>query len=296
MEFTKLQGTGNDFIFINQLNKQTNEKLKNYSKAAQKLCDRHYGIGADGLITVLKPENKKNEFKMRIFNADGSEAEMCGNGIRCFAHYTYNLVNKRKIKIETKAGIIQPEIIEHNNYYSQVKVNMGFPNFIPSKIPTKIKTSGDWVEDYQIKIDEKTFNINCVSMGNPHTIIFLETIENIKLQNWGGTIENLEVFPEKTNVEFIEIISREEIAMKVWERGSGITLACGTGACAAAVAGIKKGLLNKKVTVRLPGGTLKVSWTGQKDDPVYMTGPAAYVFQGNCNVKNLLRGDINGNS
>jgi len=302
-----MQGTGNDFILINQLQ---NKNITNYKKAAITLCENHFGIGADGLIILLSPENKENDYKMRIFNADGSEAEMCGNGIRCFAHYIYskNFSGKKTLNIETGAGIIKPEIIHNNKHTGKIKVNMGSPEFRADKIPvlinhntdsgiqvksdssTELKSKADTIiNDYPIKVGDKKFEINCVSMGNPHTIIFVNNLEAIELKKWGKIIENMNIFPEKTNVEFVKIIDQNKIKMKVWERGSGITLACGTGACASVVAGIKKELLNNKVEVQLPGGKLWIEWSGQKNDPVKMIGPAVTVFEGE------IRGDINGN-
>ena len=300
MRFTKLHGTGNDFILINQFDKKRAVNLKKYKRAALKLCDRHYGIGADGLITVLPSDNKENDFKMRIFNADGSEAEMCGNGIRCFAHYVYSnkLIEKKKLRVETKAGLIKPEIIEYMSDSSQVKVDMGQPSFLPAQIPIKLSDNREWVSDYEIKVDDKKFKINCVSMGNPHTIIFKDDFSNLKLKQWGSQIENLSIFPQKTNVEFVKINNEREIEMKVWERGSGITLACGTGACGAAAAAVKKGLLKKgtDIIVKLPGGKLTINWSKDKSDSIKMTGPAVEVFTGDLRLKNILRGDENGNS
>ena len=283
LSYSKMHGTGNDFIIIDLINK--NYQIKCLNKLAKKLCERHFGVGGDGLICVLPCDEKNNDFKMRIFNTDGSEAEMCGNGIRCFAHFVKenNLTNKKRLKVETLAGVIKPEILEYNQGKSMVKVNMGKPLFKPQDIPVKIDQEKpsklDFIEDYPLKIQEKKFNINCVSMGNPHSVIFDEDIENIDIKKWGSKIETHNIFPEKTNVEFIKIIDASEIEMKVWERGSGITLACGTGACASVVAGIKKGLLNKEVTVHLPGGDLNIKWPGNSNN-VLMTGPAETVFTG----------------
>ncbi len=277
MNFTKMQGTGNDFIIINGFK----HKINDYKSFSREICDRHFGAGGDGLIIVLPPSQKENDFKMRIFNADGSEAEMCGNGIRCLAHYIGKKIStKRSFKIETKAGIIIPEIITTSNNSSQIRVNMGIPGFKPSDIPVNIKDQENFIEDYQLNIEQNTFEINCVSMGNPHTIIFKNNINKIDLSYWGPKIENHKIFPHKTNVEFIEIINSGKIKMKVWERGSGITLACGTGACAAVVAGTKKGLLKNRVNVKLPGGKLEIYWSGKEKDSVLMTGPASTVYEG----------------
>ena len=289
MYFTKIQGTGNDFIMIDCLKSCNNDnKLQKY---AAKLCDRHFGIGGDGIILMLPPDKEENDYKMRIFNTDGSEAEMCGNGIRCFTHYltTNNLTEKKQLNIETRAGIIKPKVLKNRKYFSMIEVNMGKPDFTPENIPIKINNlTDDFIEDFKIKFDSQTFKINCVSMGNPHTVIFVKDFSNLKLKKWGRKIEHMKIFPEKTNVEFIRIINREKIEMKVWERGSGITLACGTGACASVIAGIKKELLNNKVKVLLPGGKLWIEWSGQKNDPVKMTGPAAIVFEGKISSNSFL--------
>lgn len=278
IKFVKLHGAGNDFVILNGFD----HSQIDYNELALKLCDRHFGIGGDGLIVILPPENNKHDFRMRIFNSDGSEPEMCGNGIRCFAHYLYQygLTSKKLLKIETLAGIIRPEILGTNNKTSQVRVNMGRPYFKVEEIPLEIDSNSfDYIKEYPLHVDGKEFLINCVSMGNPHTIIFEEEPDKFPLEKWGPKLENHEIFPEKTNVEFIKIINRSEIIMKVWERGAGITLACGTGASAAVVAGIKNAYLDDKVLVHLPGGDLVIEWLKQDSD-VYMTGPAETVFEG----------------
>jgi diaminopimelate epimerase len=274
--FTKMHGAGNDFIIINGMEYDIN----NLNKFAKLICDRHFKVGGDGLIIILPAENKENDFRMRIFNADGTEAEMCGNGIRCFAHYLYNkgLSNKKSNRIETLAGIIIPQIISETSNQLQVKVNMGKPEFKAEKIPVYNNEGLDYIDNYLLKLDEYKFYINCVSMGNPHTIIFIDDdLDSIPLSKWGPEIENHPMFPEKTNVEFVNILAGNEINMRVWERGSGITLACGTGACASVVTGIRKSLLNNMVTVHLKGGDLLIEWTGNN---VFMTGPSQIVFNG----------------
>ncbi|MDI3547597.1 MAG: diaminopimelate epimerase [Halanaerobiales bacterium] len=283
LNFTKMHGTGNDFIVIDGFR----YKIKNYRQLAIDLCKRHFGIGGDGLIIILPPESKENDFRMRIFNADGSEAEMCGNGIRCFSHYLRekNLTGKDILRVETLAGIITPEVISGNRKTSQIRVNMGKPKFKPAEIPVDLDTDAEYIQEHKLPVNDKTFQINCVSMGNPHTIIFREDIDQIPLAEWGKEIENHPAFPEKTNVEFIRIIDRSEIAMRVWERGSGITLACGTGASASVVAGIKNNYLDEKVVVHLPGGDLVIEWSG---DDVFMTGPAETVFNGAIEIEEGL--------
>ena len=286
MEFTKVHGTGNDFVLVDC----RHETIKDFSAAAKEMCQRHFGIGADGLLAVLSPKEVDNNYQMRIFNSDGSEAEMCGNGIRCFAHYLVNnnLTEKEELRIETKAGIIKPRIISTKESKSQVQVNIGQPRFKPKQVPINIEESDlDFVDNYKIEVSGKEFTISCVSMGNPHTVIFVDTLEEVKLRKWGPTLETADLFPENTNVEFIEVAASDRIKMKVWERGVGVTLACGTGACGAAVVGIKKGLLEKEVTVELPGGELLISWSGTKEAPVKMTGPAETVFVGEYKGINL---------
>jgi len=286
LKFTKMHGIGNDFVVINGYN----YKIDNYQKLSAVLCQRHFSVGGDGLIIVLPPESPENDFRMRMFNTDGSEAEMCGNGIRCFAHFARknNMTEKDILRVETMAGIISPEIIECNNRTSKIRVNMGKPVFTPDQIPVNTAQFGldtDYIREYNLQVEDKTFAINCVSMGNPHTVIFLNDIDHIPLEKWGSDIEYNPFFPEKTNVEFVQIIKRAEIKMRVWERGSGLTLACGTGACASVVAGINNGYLDKEVIVHLPGGVLLVEWSG---DNVMMTGPAEIVFEGLIDIEEEL--------
>ncbi|MFW6264646.1 MAG: diaminopimelate epimerase [Bacillota bacterium] len=277
INFTKMHGAGNDFVLIDSLHNSFHNSIESISKLAIRICDRHTGIGGDGIILVLPVENKENDFRMRIFNSDGSEAEMCGNGIRCFTHFLREelMSKKNTFRIETRAGIIQPEIISYNNKESQVKVNMGIPRFRNQEIPVLLDE--EYIKNYDLLIDDQKIKINCVSMGNPHTIIFVKNLDSTPVIELGKKIENHKIFPEKTNVEFIEVLNRNEILMKVWERGAGLTLACGTGACAAVVAGINNNLLNQEVLVHLPGGDLNIEWYG-KD--VFMTGPAEQVFKG----------------
>lgn len=274
LKFLKMQGIGNDFIMINGSKKM---ELP-YKKLALKLCERHFSIGADGLITVLAPENKKNDFKMRVFNPDGFEAEMCGNGIRCLTHFIrwLDLNKNNSFKIETPAGIIRTDIIKYSNLVSQIRVDMGSPDFSPAAIPVR-SSDLDSVINYKLETVERIFYINSVSMGNPHTVIFVDDLNDIFLRKWGKSIENHNFFTDKTNVEFVEIINSAHIKIKVWERGVGRTLGCGTGACASVAVGVKKGLLDKKVSVDLPGGLLKIELI---DDRIYMSGEAGIIYQG----------------
>jgi len=277
-----MHGLGNDFILIDCLNQDFKMQNADFGMLAKQLCNRRFGIGADQLL-FLYPSSMA-DFKMRIFNADGSEVEMCGNGMRCLAKYIWdrNLSDKNILNIETLAGIIRPE-----KAGEMVRVDMGRPIFEPEKIPVNILKSKvrsqkskkrKLIIDYPLQIGDIEFYISCVSMGNPHTIIVVDDVSNFPVPYYGPLIENHQLFPRKTNVEFIEVLNTSEIKMRVWERGSGETMACGTGASAAAVALNIKGLTGKKVVVHLLGGDLFIEWAS--DNHVYMTGPAMEVFEG----------------
>lgn len=273
MQFSKVHGQGNDFVIVNGFK----ETIKNYSEMAIEICDRHYGIGADGLVIILPSD--KADFRMRIFNSDGSEAEMCGNVTRCVARYVYEygLTQKKKITLETLAGIIVPELVFKENKIITVRVDMGEPRLKRSLIPM----AGDPEEiavNVPIVLPEHTYYVTCVSMGNPHCVIFVEDLTNIDLALIGCKIENHSLFPKKTNVEFVEVISETELKMRVWERGAGITLACGTGASAVTVAGVLNEKTARKVLIHLDGGDLEVEWN--QDNHVYMSGPGVEVFRG----------------
>lgn len=308
-----MQALGNDFILIDNRSNSRNrpeQRLKKINQLAKTLCDRRFGIGADQLL--LLNYSKTADFKMRIFNADGSEVEMCGNGIRCLAKYIWNnRVKSEKLKvksekkkqsmkslaIETLAGIIHLK-----KSASLIKVDMGEPILKPEKIPVIINkklnpplppftkgglggiTNSKPIIDYPLQIEDKAFNITCVSMGNPHAVIVVKNVLTVPLSTIGPVIENNGFFPKKTNVEFIQILNRKNIKMRVWERGSGETMACGTGASASAVASFMLGLTDRKVTVHLQVGKLLVEWS-QKDNNVYLTGPAVKVFEGTINIK-----------
>lgn len=276
MNFTKMEGLGNDFIVTHEVEEKD---IFLVQKQVAALCDRRRGIGADGIIFVLKSDTC--DFRMRIFNSDGSEPEMCGNGVRCFALYAdlFGLSNSRKLTIETLAGKIVTEVLDHN----KVMVNMGKPVLDAPNIPVK-ELSGRVVQK-SLRVDNKDFKITAVSMGNPHAVIYVkDEITDELVHVWGPKIEVNEFFPKKTNVEFIKVLSAKEIQMRVWERGCGETQACGTGACASAVSGIINGLHENEVTVHLPGGDLEVSWSGDANDPVFMTGPANAVFAGSIQI------------
>lgn len=272
MDIIKMHGLGNDFICLDHFLFPPD---MDYPEIAIKLCHRQFGVGGDGLIAVLPSD--KADAKMRIFNSDGSEAEMCGNGIRCFAKYVYDVgyVRKESMEIETMAGVlaIKLEIIEGQIH--QVTVDMGEPCLDPDKIP--VIAGGDMVVQHTIEVDGSKFNITAVSMGNPHCVIFINDFNKLQWQNLGSKIEVHPLFPRKTNVEFVKVENPHEITMKVWERGTGVTLACGTGACASVVAGVLEGRINRQVTVHLPGGDLRIEW--REDNHIYMSGPATYVFR-----------------
>ena len=280
IKFTKMNGLGNDFVILDYEEFQ-NTKLSP-DKLAVKLCDRNFGIGADGLI-IINPNTEKADISWIFYNSDGSAAQMCGNGMRCFTRYVYDkkIIDKKSFRVETLAGIIIPEIISD----TKVKVNMGIPILEPKKIPCK----SEKFLNIPYLVEDKKFLLNTVSMGNPHCVIFVDKNSKTLTEKYGTKIENDGMFPEKTNVEFVEILSRKEVTVNVWERGCGITLACGTGACATTVAGILNGYLENIVKVNLPGGSLQIEWQGNLSDTkhkVYMTGEAQYSFSGEFYLKN----------
>ena len=269
IKITKMQGCGNDFVILDyeELQKMNME----ISKAAKVLCDRHFGIGADGLIIPDTTPNGKTDIAWYFYNSDGTSAQMCGNGIRCFAKYVYDkgFVKSKKFSVMTLAGVIIPGIQEDDT----VKVDMGIPILEDAKIPFKGEKT--------IKIQDKTFDITPVSMGNPHCVIFTDNDTMQMAKKYGPDIEIHQYFPEKTNTEFAKIISKDEIELTVYERGCGITLACGTGACATTVAAVLNNLTEEKVKVKLPGGAVYIDWSGTQEFAkrhIFMTGPAEYSF------------------
>ena len=273
MKFTKMHGIGNDYVYVNCLQ----EKVEDPSGTARKISDRHFGIGSDGLI-LIKP-SEKADFQMDMYNADGSKGAMCGNGIRCVAKYVYDygLTDKTSISVETGSGIKYLDLTVENNKVTMVKVDMGEPDLTASHIPIKAQT--EQVIDEPIEVDGKTYRITGVSMGNPHGVVFLDDIDSLDIEKVGPSFENHVRFPDRINTEFVQLDNRSHVRMRVWERGSGETLACGTGACAVAVACVVNGLTQREVTVSLRGGDLKICWD-EKDGHVYMTGPATVVFDG----------------
>lgn len=273
IKFTKMHGLGNDYVYIDAIN----QNIKNESEMAKFVSDRHFGIGSDGLILICKSDIA--DFKMRMFNSNGSEAEMCGNGIRCVGKFVYDkgFTNKTEVKIETLAGIKTLILNIKNGKVDTVRVDMGEPILNPDEIPVISKENP--VKNLELTADGKEFKFTCVSMGNPHAITIVNNIEQFEVERYGKLLEINKAFPKKSNIEFIEIIDRENIKMRVWERGTGETLACGTGACATAVACIINELTERKVKIELLGGNLEIEWNN-KDNHVYMTGPATTVFEG----------------
>lgn len=270
LSFTKMHGCGNDFIFIDCLRND----VPNLATLAGKLCDRRFGIGADQLLTVHP--SKVADFKMEIYNADGSQVEMCGNGIRCFAKYVYGhgLTPKRELEVETLAGIIRPRLVG-----DLVEVDMGEPVLEGGQIPVDAEGR---IVNYPLMVEGHQYAATCVSMGNPHCVLYFDDIDSLDLEKLGPQFEHHPFFPKRVNTEFIKVLNPREVKMRVWERGAGETWACGTGASAVAVAGVLTGRTEKKVTVHLKGGDLWIEW--RDNSRVYMTGGAEEVFQGTVKV------------
>ena len=273
MKFTKWQGIGNDFVIVNGFQ----EKIADYASKAIEVCDRHFGIGADGLVIALPSDVA--DFRMRIFNSDGSEAEMCGNVTRCFARFVYEtgLTTKTELTIETLAGIIRPKLIFENGVVTSVCVDMGEPRLKRSEIPM-VGDPDDKAINVPLLVENSSYAVTCVSMGNPHCIVFVDDVEELDLQQFGRPIEIHPAFPRKTNVEFVQVLDRQTLRMRVWERGAGVTLACGTGACATLVAAVLNGKTDRRATLKLDGGELLIEW--REDNHIYKTGPAKEVFRG----------------
>lgn len=274
LKFTKMHGLGNDYVYMDAIN----QNIENRTELAKFVSDRHFGIGSDGLILICP--SKIADFKMQMFNADGSEAEMCGNGIRCVGKFVYDkgLTDKTTISIETLAGIKTLEMTEENGKIKLAKVDMGEPILEPEKIP--VKSNEYPVKNLVLKAVDKEFKFTCVSMGNPHAITFIkEDVNNFDICKYGKILEINEAFPNKANIEFVNFLDDKTLKMRVWERGAGETLACGTGACAVAVSAMLNNYTQRKVTVKLLGGNLEIEWN-KEDNHVYMKGPATTVFEG----------------
>ena len=268
MKFTKMQGLGNDYVYVNCLE----ERVPDPEETARLVSDRHFGVGSDGLILICP--SKAADFEMRMYNADGSRGEMCGNGIRCVGKYVYDygLTEKTDITVETLAGIKHLEIFPQDGKAREIKVDMGAP--VVSAIDSPIEVNG------------REYHITEVSMGNPHAVLYIEDVQGLAIEKIGPCFETHPRFPNRVNTEFARVLDRQTVEMRVWERGSGETLACGTGACAVAVASMVNGLTDHQVTVRLLGGDLKIQWDG-KGGSVYMTGPARTVFEGEIDLEHL---------
>ena len=280
MKFTKMHGLGNDYVYVNCFE----EKIDNPPAVARFVSDRHFGIGSDGLI-MINP-SKTADFEMEMYNADGSRGEMCGNGIRCVAKYVYDygLTDKTQISVETLGGIKYLDLTVEDGKVSQVKVDMGKPELEADLIP--IISEREQVIDEPIEVDGKEYHMTGVSMGNPHAVIYVDDVQGLDLEKIGPKFENHERFPKRINTEFVHCIDRQTVEMRVWERGSGETLACGTGACAVAVSSILNNLTDTRVTVKLLGGDLQIEWDREKDR-VFMTGPATVVFDGVIDITEI---------
>lgn len=280
MKFTKMQGLGNDYVYVNCFE----EKIENPSELAVKVSDRHFGIGSDGLILIRPSEVA--DFRMTMFNADGSESEMCGNGIRCVGKYVYDygLTDKTEVSVETLAGIKYLKFLIKDDKVDMVTVNMGEPILKPELVP--VVGEGDAVIDSPIEVDGKEYKMTCVSMGNPHSVVFVDDVDNFPLHEVGPLFEHHKAFPRRVNAEFCQVIDRTHAKMRVWERGTGETLACGTGTCATAVACILNGKTEDEMTITLLGGDLIIRWDREKN-VIYMTGPARVVFDGEIDVTAL---------
>ncbi|MBP2650165.1 MAG: Diaminopimelate epimerase [Firmicutes bacterium] len=278
MQFSKWNGLGNDFVIVNGFK----EKVADFKTAAIEVCDRHFGIGADGLVFVLPSETA--DFKMRIFNSDGSEAEMCGNVTRCVARYVYEtgMTDKTKITLETLAGPIKPELVFEGKQIIGARVDMGRPRLKRAEIPMTGVADEQFVNQ-PIQVDGTTYYGTAVSMGNPHFIIFVDDINAVNLSAVGPKLEIHSVFPRKTNVEFVQVLKNNELRMRVWERGAGITLACGTGACATLTAAVLNSKTGRKATIHLDGGDLLIELA--ENEHIYMSGPATEVFRGEYLLK-----------
>lgn len=274
MKFTKMHGAGNDYVYINGFDVQVSDPVG----LAKKVSDRHFGIGSDGLILILP--SAQADVKMRMFNADGSEAEMCGNGIRCVAKYAYDhgLIDRLQIRVETGNGILPLQLFAGNSgRIERVQVNMGVPKLTRADLPMT-GPAGEKVVSVPLQLEDESFEITCVSMGNPHCVVYVADVDNFPVQRVGSLIENHSWFPSRVNVEFIQVVSPKEVIQRTWERGAGETLACGTGASAVTVAGVLTGRTERQIVNHLRGGDLHLEWL--ENGPVMMTGPAVEVFSG----------------
>jgi len=273
MRFTKMHGAGNDYVYVNCFE----ETVRDPAALARRVSDRHTGIGGDGLILILPSEAA--DARMRMFNADGSESEMCGNGIRCVAKYVHDhgIARKEELKVETGAGVLTLQVFPgRDGRIARVRVDMGQPGLRPQEIPVKL--GGERVVGVPIEVDGRRWEMTCVSMGNPHAVFFVGDLGKVRLERFGPAVENHPLFPKRTNVHVVQVLAPREIRVRTWERGSGITQACGTGASAVCVAGALSGRTERKVLAHVDGGDLELEWA--VDNHIFMTGPAAEVFSG----------------
>lgn len=288
MKFTKMHGIGNDYVYVNCFR----EKVENPGLVAARISDRHFGIGSDGMI-LIKP-SETADFEMEMYNADGSLGAMCGNGIRCVAKYVYDygLTDKTRITVATGSGIKTLDLTIENGKAVQIRVDMGAPVLDAGKIPVDMKVFGSSpVVGARLVVDGKEYEVTCVSMGNPHCVVCVDDVPGFAIEQTGPEFEHHPAFPDRVNTEFIKVLDRRTVQMRVWERGSGETWACGTGACAVAVACILNGWTEDTVTVKLRGGDLVITWDREKNT-VFMTGPAAVVFDGEIDLQGILRNDL----
>ncbi len=278
MRFTKMHGAGNDYVYVDCFREPMPD---NPAELARRISDRHFGVGSDGLVLICPSE--KADARMRMFNADGSEAEMCGNAIRCVAKYLFErgIAHRPTVQIETGRGILTLELETAEGVVQRVRVDMGEPILEPDRVPTTLPGNpafGGAAANVPLRLAERTIEVTCVSMGNPHCVTFVEQLDDTWVHQIGRQVETNPHFPRRTNAEFVQILSHEEVRMRVWERGAGETLACGTGACAVCVAGAITGRTGRRLTVHLLGGDLEIHWAA--DNHVYMSGPAVEVFEG----------------
>lgn len=280
MKFTKMQGIGNDYVYVNCFQ----ETVEDPAKTARIVSDRHFGVGSDGLI-LIKP-SEKADFEMDMYNADGSRGAMCGNGIRCVAKYVYDygLTDQTRITVDTASGVKTLELQVENGKAVRVKVDMGAPILEPERIP--VKSEKERVMDEPVSVGGAEYRMTCVSMGNPHCVVPVEDVDGLEIEKIGPLFENHPMFPDRVNTEFIRVLDRNTVQMRVWERGAGETWACGTGACAVAVACALNGWTEEKVLVKLRGGDLEIFWDRDKNT-VFMTGPAAVVFEGEIDLRQI---------
>ena len=274
LKFTKMHGAGNDFVVIDLIS----QRCKLRSRDIRKLADRRFGVGCDQVLVVEPPGSPEVDFRYRIYNADGGEVEQCGNGARCFARFVRDkkLTSKKVISVETASGVIELRMRDQH----QVEVDMGAPGLAPDQVPFEASTAAD---SYSLEVDGQTLDVGVLSMGNPHCVLAVDDVNAVDIEHIGPLIENHPRFPERVNAGFMHVVSPSEIDLRVFERGVGETLACGTGACAAVVYGLSRGWLRDTVTVNLPGGKLSISWAGP-GQPVIMTGPTASVYEGTIRI------------